>query len=655
MRNLPGLTVILLALSAGLSSASAQELEITAPDVFLKNVGFTVRVDASGSLDSVPVTLRTADGLELGQASLAPLGSVTFADLFLESSDQLPLEVVTPSGVITVSRPLLPGWVSILPPLVAIALALVFREVVLSLFAGIWLGCFLLVGYNPLAALLRAVDRYAMPQLADGEHASIIVFSLMLGGMVGVLTRMGAARALVDKVATMATTPRRGQFATWLAGLAIFFDDYANTLVVGNTMRPLTDRLKVSREKLAYIVDSTAAPVAAIFFVSTWIGYEIGLIDNGLRLAATQNLANPELVQQLESASAFGVFLHTIPYLFYPILALLMVLVVALLRRDFGPMLLAERRAGSGGGVFRPGAQLAAEMSSELAEPTADKRPYWWIGAVPVATVVITVLVGLYHTGIQSLPENEPATLSNIIGNSDPFTPLLWGSLLGCMAAILLAVGQRSLSLAESIQAWVSGIRMMILAVIILVLAWSLGAVTESLETAPFLAGALSERLPMASLPPLVFVVAAAAAFATGTSWATMAILLPLVVPLSVAFVASSGAESILQHPVVLGAIASVLAGAIFGDHCSPISDTTVMSSMASGCDHLDHVRTQLPYALVVAVVALVVGSVPTSLGLSPWISLLMGGVGIWAFTRFYGKISAADAAEVQRAPSAIL
>ncbi len=619
------------------SSLAAQEIEVDAPPVFLSGVPSTITVRAPTSLDTLSVSLVTADGDVVGSAVLAPLGSYEFSDLSIESSAQLPLEIRAGETVVLVKRPLLPGIVSLLPPLVAITLALVFKEVVVSLFAGIWLGCLFLAGYNPLAAVLMVIGRFARETMTSSDHASIILFSLLLGGMVGILSRMGATRAIVNALAPIATTRKRGLLATWLAGLAIFFDDYANTLVVGNTMRPVTDRLRISREKLAYIVDSTAAPVAAIVFVSTWVGYEISLIGDGFRLAASQNLSNAVVVAGLQAYTPFGIFIQTIPYLFYPILAIFTVAMLIFTGRDFGPMLKAERRAATGGGLFRPGAQLAMDVDGKLEEPAHGKPATWVSAVIPIATLIVTVLVGLVQTGRAALEPGTPATLMNIFGGADPFTPLLWGSLLGCIAAVLLAVLQRILSLQQSVEALASGIRAMILAMIILVLAWSLADVTNSLSTAAYLSQLLSDAIPIELLPVSVFVIAAAISFATGTSWGTMAILLPLAIPLTVAL----GGEAVVsggpQNHVLLSAIGAVLAGSIFGDHCSPISDTTVLSSMASGCDHVDHVRTQLPYALVVAGVGLVLGSIATAYGMPPALSLLLGAAVIGLVIRFVG------------------
>jgi hypothetical protein len=339
----------------GAPELRAQEVEVDMPSALLKGIGFTVRVSTPVSLDTLPVVLRTADGRVLAESVLPPVGEVAFRDIVVEDRAALPLILTVGGHREELAAPFLPAWFSLLPPLMAIALALIFHEVVSSLFLGIWLGCVFLAGYNPFAAFFMTIDRYIMPALADTDHASIVVFSLLLGGMVGVMTRMGGTQAIVEAVTPLATSRRRAQLATWLAGLAIFFDDYANTLLVGNTMRPLTDKRLVSREKLAYIVDSTAAPVSAIVFVSTWVGYEISLIDDGMRLAVEQGVATGAAAEQLSATSAFGVFLMSIPYLFYPILAIFAVALFILSKRDFGPMLAAERRTVSGGGVHRRG------------------------------------------------------------------------------------------------------------------------------------------------------------------------------------------------------------------------------------------------------------------------------------------------------------
>nr|MDQ3388567.1 Na+/H+ antiporter NhaC family protein [Gemmatimonadota bacterium] len=597
-----------------------------------------------------PYLVRGADGSQLAAGTLNP-GENKLEGIAVSRAEQLPLRVMAGGAQASVSPRFLPGWMSLIPPLLAIILALVFREVVIALFGGVWLGAFFWTGFDPLAALLRSVDTFALPALADSDHASIILFSLMIGGMVGVIGRNGGTFGIVERLAPIATTPRRGLLATYAQGLAIFFDDYASTLIVGNTMRPVTDRLRISREKLAYVVDSTSAPIASVMFVSTWVGYEISLISDGLRSAAAASaVSNPALSRQLAETNAFNVFIDTIPYRFYPLLALVLVFLVIWMRRDFGPMHAAEVRARSGGGVYRPGAALMTDTTSGAMDPPEGAPLRWWNAGIPVIVVVLTVLIGLYLSGLASLGPGDHS-FREIFGEANSFHVLLWASLLGSIAAILLTLAQRILTIQQTMDAWLAGLRSMILAMVILVLAWSLGSVTEVLGTAQYLSSILQGNVAPELLPVIVFVVAALISFATGTSWGTMAILLPLVIPLGAAL-ATSGAMAGSEHyTILLGVTSSVLAGAIFGDHCSPISDTTVMSSMASACDHMDHVRTQLPYALVVAMVGMAVGDVPTAYGLSPWISLGVGVAVLVLIVRFVGKPTEVGA-EVHLTPS---
>jgi Na+/H+ antiporter NhaC len=618
------------------AQAIAPEAEVSGPRTVLIGNPFpiTITVPEEAIAAGVAYEVRTAGGEPIATGAITE-AEQTVEGLVVRRGDDLPLTVVVGGTTHSVDGVRLPAWVSVLPPLMAIALALIFREVVISLFAGVWLGAFLWTGLNPLSAFLRSVDTFALPALADSDHAAIIIFSLLIGGMVGIIGRNGGTHGIVERLTPYATNPRRGLLATYAQGLAIFFDDYANTLIVGNTMRPVTDRLKISREKLAYIVDSTAAPIASIMFVSTWVGYEISLIADGLRSAsAAVAIQNPALSQQLAEANAFNVFIDTIPYRFYPLLALVMVFLVIWMGRDIGPMHRAEARAASGNGLYRPGAALMTDTSGAALEPPVGTPLRFYNAVIPVLVVVMGVLIGLYYSGLSALgPGNH--TLRDIFGEANSFHVLMWASLLGCVTAVLLTISQRILSVQESIEALLSGMRAMMLAMVILVLAWSLQGVTDVLGTAPFISSLLEGNIAGQMLPVIVFAVAAAVAFATGTSWGTMAILLPLVVPLG-ATLSVAGPEG--QYTILLGVISSVLAGSIFGDHCSPISDTTVLSSMASACDHMDHVRTQLPYALLVAVVGMAVGDIPTAYGLSPWISLAIGVVILWATLRFFGK-----------------
>ncbi len=631
MRRLRNALSLLTLLAAMVGAAPIQAQEILeAPSVALKGVPFSIRI---GGEVGTPFRVVRADGLEVASGTIRGATGEEVQGITIREGAELPLQVTVGGASLTVEPTLTSGWFSLLPPLLAILVALFFREVITALVAGIWLGAMAVAGFNPISGMWRMMDTFIVPALADSAHASIVVFSLLLGGMVGLVSRNGGTAGIVAAVVPFARTARRGKVATWAAGLAIFFDDYANTLIVGHTMRPITDRLKISREKLAYLVDSTAAPVAAMVPVSTWVGYEITLIKDGLDAAAVT--ASPEVAAALNASSPFAVFLHTIPYLFYPILALAFVLMTSLMNKDFGAMARAEVRAASGGGLFRPGAQLTTDTESEAMESKAGVKQHWRNAAIPILTAVGVILGGLYASGSAAM--GPGASLMDILGAADPFATLLWGSFAGVLVAIILSVSQKLLTMGESIEAFLGGSKAMMVAMTVLVLAWALGAVTQEIGTASYLTQLLEGNVSLQFLPVLIFVTAAAMAFATGTSWTTMAILIPVVIPLTVSLGGGGDFDGGAHYSILLGAISSVLAGAIFGDHCSPISDTTVLSSTAAGCDHVDHVRTQLPYALVVAVVAMLLGDLGTAFGLPNIVALLGGLAVLYLFLKFFG------------------
>lgn len=516
------------------------------------------------------------------------------------------------------------GLWSLLPPLVAILFALVFRQVIVALLAGIWLGSMILSGWRTIPSLLRIVDHYVVETLAGPasgtDHISIIVFTLLLGGMVGVTSRMGGMQGIVNRISRLATTPRRGQLTVWLMGLAIFFDDYTNTLIVGNSTRPLTDRLGISREKLSYIVDSTAAPVASLAVITSWIGFQISLIDQSFASIGVER--NP-----------LAVFVAALPYSFYPLLAVLFVLLVIVTGRDFSLMHAAERRARETGKVSSDEAVPLSDLDAESIAPDPGVRPLLVNGVLPIVSVIVVTFAGLIVTGRAAAASAGAAqpTILEALRESNSFTALLWGSFSGCLVAAGLALSQRLLSLTATVQALVDGIRSMMTAIIILVLAWSIGMVCTEIRTADYLVHHLSGFLSPRLLPTLVFLLAIGISFSTGTSWGTMSILTPIVIPLVFGASAAAGLAGAEFEPILLASIAAILSGAVFGDHCSPISDTTIMSSMASGADHVDHIRTQLPYALTVGLVALVLGYLLTAAGVPVIVCLLAASISLAA------------------------
>ena len=520
----------------------------------------------------------------------------------------------------------MPLWLSVLPPLIAIAMALILKEVISALFLGVLSGTFLMAlftGQEPGSALgsgmLRVVDTYIVGSLFDSDHVTIIVFTLTIGGMVRIISANGGMQGIVNWLLRRAKGSRSGQLMTFIMDLCIFFDDYSNTLMVGNTMRPIADKLKVSREKLAYIVDSTSAPVVAIAFVTTWIGAELSYIQEGINVIGID-------------ASAYSVFFHSLKYSFYPLLTLGFVLMIIFSQRDFGPMLRAERAA-------RTMTISETQKTDEASEPAHGID-----ALIPLLTLVFGTIIGLFVTGYdasiwQDSSLDTFSKLSATIGNANSYLALLWSSLISLISAILMTLMRGSIEFGKIMEEMIEGFKLMFNAVLILTMAWSIALVTKDMHTAEFVSDILL-RLSLSPfiVPALTFLLAALIGFSTGTSWGTMAILYPLILPASWMLCQDQGLSVNATMPLFYNVVASVMAGAVMGDHCSPISDTTIMSSMASGCNHLQHVKTQMPYALTVGAVALVVGVLPTALGMPSILAFALALAVLGCVVRFIGK-----------------
>ena len=596
-------------------SLSAFEVEL--PKIALANVATEINITNANPSEKIDFyyenQYRSEMTDEFGHLSI---------DIVFNETGQKTMNISGPSSdsseyIISV----IPGWISIAPPLLAIFIALLLRNVIPALIAGIWFGAAALNSFTPLGifqGLLDGFQIYVVSALSNQDHAAIILFSMMIGGMVGIITRNGGMNSIVMLLVSRAKTAVGGQLSVWLMGLMIFFDDYSNTLVVGNTARPLTDHLKISREKLAYIVDSTAAPVVCIALITTWIGYEVGLIDQALK-------GIPELTEP-----AYTVFLRSIPYNFYPILAIVFVYTVARTGKDMGPMYYAEVRARQGQ-VSPVNSQDTPAIQGDNLEPKAGVKMRAVNAFIPILVLILSLLMGLYITG-------EGDSMTEIIGSADSYKAMLWASLLGAMTAAIMTISQRILTTHETVDAWFGGVRAMLFAMIVLILAWALSDISLALHTADYLVSILADSLPAELVPVTVFVLSAITAFTTGTSWGTLGILMPLVIPLCWAVMQVNGVADAEHMHILYSAIACNLAGAVWGDHCSPISDTTVLSSMASGCDHIEHVRTQMPYAMLVGMVAIAVGTVPTAYGVSPIISILIGSGILVGILNFFGR-----------------
>ncbi len=513
-------------------------------------------------------------------------------------------EVVTNLGILTLA-----------PPFIAIVLAFITKNVVLSLFIGAISGTYILqlasgengnLFFSIFASLLYAfIDliNTILASLADPWNAGIILQVLAIGGVIALISKMGGATAVATKLAARSKTRVSAQITTFILGLLVFFDDYANSLIVGPIMRPVFDKMKISREKLAFIVDATAAPIAGIAIISTWIGYEIGLIQSGFESINIE-------------VSGFNVFLQTIPYRFYNIFMLIFVVVCALTLREFGPMKKAEERARRGD--LGENASIVTDDEHVMKEGTTPKMMN---AIIPISALIIASLLSFYFGGYNYLMANgspeDIATLTGgfslykaqlCIGNADASVALFQSAVFAGIIAMVMGVWQKIFTWSEAIDTWVDGMKTLMITGVILLLAWSLSSVIADLGTAAFLTSILENAVPKFLLPSLIFILGSVISFSTGTSYGTMGILMPLAIPIGYAI--GNG-----DPTYTMVCISAVLTGAIFGDHCSPISDTTILSSMGAGCNHINHVKTQLPYAVFVGTITIVFGYLPAGFG----------------------------------------
>lgn len=524
------------------------------------------------------------------------------------------------------------GFWTLVPPVVAIVLAFITKNVVLSLFLGVFSGAILLQlnGVNLISVVPTAflmVVNQILKSLADPWNAGIILQCLAIGGLIALISKMGGAKAIAESLSKKAKSPVSVQIITWILGILVFFDDYANSLIVGPIMRPVTDKMKVSREKLAFIIDATAAPIAGIALISTWVGYEVSLIKDGFQQVGVK-------------ANAYNTFVSTIPYRFYNILILIFIVFTAITLREFGSMLKAEKDARNG-----INKEDLDKIDSKELEPKEGIKLNVWNAIIPILVLILGAFIGFYLNGYHAIMAGEDkglielfntapvsfAAIREAFGASDASIVLFQSALFASIVAIFMGVVQKIFTVSEAIDTWVEGTKTLVITGVILLLAWSLSAVIKDLGTAKFLVSMLSNKIPVFLLPTLIFIMASIISFATGTSYGTMGILMPLTIPL-----ASAMASGDFRYLTI--SISAVLTGAIFGDHCSPISDTTILSSMGAGCDHIKHVKTQMSYSLCVAFITGVFGYIPVTLGVPVYIVLLLDSLILFAIVRFVGK-----------------
>ncbi len=482
------------------------------------------------------------------------------------------------------------GWLALLPPIIAVVLALLTKEVLGSLLVGIFSGYFIYVNFGPaeVVANLASTNPILGPFLemvksiitnaGDPWNMAILLFLALLGGMVAVVTAAGGSGAYGEWAAKKVKSRSGAQLSVFLLGCIIFIDDYFNSLTVGTVMRPLTDRYKVSRAKLAYLLDSTAAPVTILVPISSWVAYIISVME-------------PTLKQSGFQLNGLSGFMATVPFNLYAWLSLLMVVIISVSKLEFGPMAQFEQRAMDNGelqadrNATAPGDDFSSLKVSEKGTP--------FDLIIPIVGLIIFTIIAMVYTGGYFSGE---VSLWQAFGDTDSATSLVYGGIGALLLCMVLFVPRKLMTYGEFMNAFTQGVKSMVPAFCILILAWTFGSVLrdEGLQSGSYVASLIGSRVSVKFLPAIMFIVSGFIAFSTGTSWGTFAIMLPIAIPISGNV-----------NPEMVGVMmASVLAGAVFGDHCSPISDTTILSSTGAACHHIDHVSTQLPYAITVAAVS---------------------------------------------------
>ncbi len=505
-------------------------------------------------------------------------------------------------------------WYSILPPLLAIACVILTRRLLLSLGLAVAIGIFLSsIQSHPESLRTWAPSLFlhtasVTKSVANSFNLLVIIFIALTLSMISVVIVSGGMQAVIKQLERFAKGPRSTQLATALAGLAVFIDDYANAMIVGSTMRPVTDRHRISREKLAFLVDSTTAPIAGLALVSTWISYEVGLFND---VADTLELAR----------DGYSMFFDALGFRFYCMITIIFVLVNVTSGTDYGTMRKAQERARNTGEVIAADARLTASKFFTKLAPSSVAVAHPLTAVVPIAALLLVMFVGFWIDGDGKGSVLSPYAWREALSNANTLKILTLASANSFLLAIACAKLLSRISFSEISVGVISGFKGCALPTAILILAWGLKAVCDQLSTGNFLAAAMEGAVSPQWFPALLFIIASITSFATGTSWGTMAILIPIAIPM--AFALDDGRYG-LTTMISLGA---VLDGSIFGDHCSPISDTTIMSSIASECDPIHHIRTQLPYSLTIAGFALVFGYIPAALGVPAYIGLGLSGV----------------------------
>ena len=490
---------------------------------------------------------------------------------------------------------------SLLPPIIAIALALITKEVYTSLFVGIIAGALLYSNFSFEGTLTHAFNNGIVASVADAYNVGIIVFLIILGIIVMLMNKAGGSAAFGRWASEHIKSRVGAQLATVALGVLIFIDDYFNCLTVGSVMRPVTDKSRISRAKLAYLIDATAAPVCIIAPVSSWAAAVSSYVEEG---------------------NGLELFIKAIPFNFYAILTIVMMLFLAIANLDFGPMAKHEKNAKENGDIFS-GMKKLAETAEENANPKGRVIDL----VLPIVILIVCCVIGMVYSGGIF---DGGVSFVEAFSNSDASVGLMLGSAVTLIIVFIYYLCRGVLTFKEITECIPEGFKSMVPAILILTFAWSLKAMTDSLGAKEFVEGVVTSSAGMfqSFLPAIIFLIACGLSFATGTSWGTFGILIPITL-----------AVFPLDNPLGIVCMSACMAGAVCGDHCSPISDTTIMASAGAQCDHVTHVSTQLPYALYAAAISfityVIAGFLPNALIVLPiGIVLMVGSLLIMKFTR---------------------
>lgn len=490
------------------------------------------------------------------------------------------------------------GILALIPPLVAIVLCFKTKRVLISLFIGILTGGIIISKGNPFGGIAYSLQTI-INQINDDWNAKLLLFTFFMGSGISFIWKLAGSKALSVWAKKKIKSRKAVGIGAWLLGIVVCINDCLNSAIVGNVFRDITKEQRISSEKFSFILDATSAPVAALL-ISDWIAFQIGMIKVGIDAAG------------ITGVGTVSSYFRSIPYNLYCILALIFVGIIVITGKDFGPMLKAENRAIKEGKIHRDGAQPMMDVGFELGEPK-DIKPRILYFVLPLIAVIGISVFGLFWTG------RAGNGIMEILENADAATALLWGAFSMALTGVVLAMGFRIMDLKETMDTFLDGFKLMVLTGCILVLAWSLGSITKEMQLGNYIVSKIGDSISFVILPIIIFILGMFVSFATGTSWGTMTIVTPLAVQLTYS-VTGDAATSIAMAGVVFS-------GSIFGDHCSPISDTTVMASIFSGADHIDHVRTQIPYSLTVATVCIFLYLLYGLFKVNPFILIAIGAV----------------------------